>query len=96
MILVVSQQICAPKAVQVLRASIRFSVQRAKAIADGLCPTEMVVANRLAECPRSAVDHDPDPIVLIGLNLDEVIPAPERCEFENAIIPPQGLKAGVT
>jgi hypothetical protein len=64
-------------------------------MADGLCPTEMVVANRLAECPRSAVDHEPEPTILIRLNLDEVIPTPERCELENAITPPDGLKTGV-
>jgi hypothetical protein len=42
------------------------------------------------------VYHDPEPTIFIHLNLDEVIPAAERCEFENAIIPPNGIEAGVT
>jgi len=56
----------------------------------------MVVANRLTECPRPAVYHEPEPTILIRLNLDKVIPASERCEFENAIIPPDGLETRVT
>jgi hypothetical protein len=42
------------------------------------------------------MDHEPDPAILSRLNFDEVIPAPEGCEFENAIIAPDGVKAGVT
>ena len=44
----------------------------------------MVVADGLANAPRAAVEHEPQASLVVGLELDEVVPAPQRADLEAA------------
>ena len=56
----------------------------------------MVAVDGLAERPRPAVHHQPEPAILVRLKFNEVIPAAERCELDRAFSPPDRLQAAVT
>lgn len=74
----------------------RGSVGResAQAAADALAGGVVVIADRRAEPARAAVRHDPQAIVLVGLQLDEVIAAAERAELQAGAAAAQGLERG--
>ena len=47
----------------------------------------MVPRDGLPHGARSAVDHDPQAAVLVGLKLEEVVPAPQRTELYPTVAP---------
>ncbi len=50
----------------------------------------MMPFDRLAHAAGAAVDHEPEPILFIGLQFDEMISAAERAELESADIAQHG------
>ena len=51
----------------------------------GRRPGEVVPLHLLPDGPRAAVDHGPQPVVAVGLELDEVVAAAQRAELEPAL-----------
>ena len=47
---------------------------------------EMMSLDRLSHRARTAVDHEPETIIRIGLQLDEMVPTAERSELQSADI----------
>src|SRR5258708_5849029 len=86
---------CDGDIVRVFGASIGSCVERAKPTVYGLRACEMVIADRLAERSRSAVNHEPEPVLFVFLDFKEVVSAAERCEFDGAFRPAQRLQTGM-
>jgi hypothetical protein len=59
-------------------------IERVKPAANRLRMTEMMVADCRTNPSRSAVDHRPEPAVIIALELDEVVATAERRELDDA------------
>src|SRR6185437_436409 len=59
-----------------------------------LCTRKVMIADRLAECPGAAVNHQPEPIFLVPLEFEKVIPAAESCELQFALASPDRLQPG--
>jgi len=45
----------------------------------------MMRCDRLAHAARATVDHQPQPILFVGLELDKVIASTERAELKSAV-----------
>jgi len=53
------------------------------------------LVERLAERPRATVNHQPELVLLVGLKLQKVIPAVQRCELHRALASPDQLQPGI-
>ena len=51
---------------------------------DGLCSGEIVIANRLPQGAGATMDHQPELVFLVSLDLDEVVATPERGRLDPA------------
>jgi hypothetical protein len=60
---------------QICRSLFGFGVQRTKAPIDYLCTIEVMVTDRLAEGSGTTVNHQPEVVFVVGLNLKKVVPA---------------------
>ena len=54
-----------------------------------------MIADRLAEGPGATVNHQPEPVLLVGLKLQKVIPAAQSCELHRALASPDRLQPGI-
>jgi hypothetical protein len=79
--------------VKIFTARIRVRVEDAEPVVYRSRTRQVVVADRLAEGPRPAVNHQPKLVLFIYLDFDEVIPTAECRELERAFVPADGLKA---
>src|SRR5439155_7926684 len=82
--------------VKIFSTRIGICVEDAEPVVYGLRTRQVVVADRLAEGPRPAVNHKPKSVLLVCLDFDEVVPAAECCELDRAFVPADGLKARIT
>jgi len=74
------------------RAAVCIQEPQAAATGGALC--EMVIPDRLANASRAAVQHQPEPPRVVGLELHEVVAAAEGTDLEGAIASLEGLEGG--
>jgi hypothetical protein len=86
---------CEGDVAKIVGARLARGPECAQPIADRLRPIEMDSANRLTHRTRSAVHHQPQTVVLVGLQLEEVIPAAERGELEDPVAATNCLEPGI-
>ena len=51
-----------------------------------------MVADRLTESPRATMNHQPEPVFFVGLQLEKVVPAPQSCELQPTFTSADRLK----
>ena len=77
------------------RRRIAPSIQCLQPRTHGLRAHQVVVANRLANGSRPAMDHEPQSSVLVRLELDEMIATAQRLELDQALLLARRLDAHV-
>ena len=71
--------------VKVLFASIRFRIERTQSSFDRLRARQMMVADHLPERSRSAMHHQPEPVLFVRLHLKEVVSTAESRKLDLAL-----------
>ena len=77
---------------KIVRARFGFRVKSAKPAVQKLGTRQMMISDGLPERPRPAMHHEPEPAILVGLNLHEMIPAPKRGELSLALLSTNGIE----
>jgi hypothetical protein len=67
--------------VQICRSLLGLSIQRTKAFTDCLCTSKVMITDRLAESPRTTMNHQPESVFHVGLKLEKVISTAQGCEL---------------
>ncbi len=71
---------------QIGRADLAVRVECAESTANRRRTSQIVAMNRLPERTRAAVHHQPQAALLVRLELDEVIAAPERRKLDRRVL----------
>jgi hypothetical protein len=81
--------------VKILLACIRSGIQCAQPAFNWHCTRQMMIANRLPERSRSTMHHQPEPILLVRLQLKEMVSAAKSRKLDLAFLSAHSLQAGM-